>query len=178
MTELDVFRQSLEVSRMALVVSVLISTISIVFGILSMAFQRSHNRKSVKPFCNIEVRRTQSGMGMGIANAGLGPMLITRIGLVKGDGMGKDAPCDLADLVPQGPHCRHFTEECTDRVLPPMATQRILEWDHAGSAGGTNAGGVMKKLRGYSLVVSFSDVYDHTYEKIAPLGAIMSHREG
>ncbi len=164
MTELEVFQRSLEISRITLGVSVVISTISIVFGILGMAFQRSHNRKSVKPLCNVDIRETVKGFRVAIVNAGLGPMTVTRVRLGKEGGTGKGSLIEPADVVPAGPHCRVFSEEIVGRVLPPMAEQTILECD------GASAMKIRRALRDYTLIVSYSDIYDHTHTKTEAMG--------
>jgi hypothetical protein len=173
MTELEVFQQSLRVSQIALVISVLISMVSIVFGILSMAFQRSHNRKSVKPFCNVDSRRTGGGLGIFIANAGLGPMRVTGIRITRNrmdGGMATDDPIEAAAPA-SGILLR--AEACADRVLPPLAEILVIECALAGTAAKRVARSAMQRLRECSLVVSFSDVYDHTYEKVEPLARLL-----
>jgi hypothetical protein len=173
MTELEVFQQSLRVSQIALVISVLISLVSIVFGILSMAFQRSHNRKSVKPFCNVDSRRTEEGLGIVISNAGLGPMRITGIRFARNGPDGLPEPNDPAGPSASVPGVLLRAESCFDRVLPPLAELAVIECALASGAGKRGSRDAVQRLRECSLVVSFSDVYDHTYEKVEPLARLL-----
>ena len=59
---------------------------AITFSALSLAFQRSHSRKSVRPFCNVLQRESENEMHISIQNAGMGPMRILKIVLLEHEG--------------------------------------------------------------------------------------------
>jgi len=92
MTEVEIFRQSLEVSRVVMVITIIMTLISVTFSALTLAFQRSHDIKTVKPLCGVTLRRTGTLFSVIVKNAGLGPMIVTdiRIGTEGGDADGAD----------------------------------------------------------------------------------------
>lgn len=81
MNELEVFQKSLEISRITLIISIVLSVSSMVFAILGMAFQRSHNKRSVRPLCDIRLEDLEAVFKLGVYNSGLGPMIVTKVAL-------------------------------------------------------------------------------------------------
>jgi hypothetical protein len=79
MDEIGILLESLTISRITLKISISVSIITIILGVLSLAFQRSHNRKSVMPYCNIIKRNYENLIEIAIVNSGLGPMIIKHI---------------------------------------------------------------------------------------------------
>ena len=79
MTEVEIFKQSLDVSRIVMLITIIMTIISATFSALSLAFQRSHNRKSVKPLCNLIKVMDKNSVQIIVENAGLGPMIIRDI---------------------------------------------------------------------------------------------------
>jgi hypothetical protein len=77
MTELEVFKQSLDVSRATLIVSLVVSLTTIVFASLQMAFQRSHDIKSMRPLCDFDKITEGGRVLLRAQNAGLGPLIVT-----------------------------------------------------------------------------------------------------
>jgi len=47
MTEVEIFKQSLDVSRIVMLITILMAVTSVVFPALTMAFERSHNKRSI-----------------------------------------------------------------------------------------------------------------------------------
>jgi hypothetical protein len=76
MTEVEIFKQSLDVSRIVMILTILMTIVSATFSALTLAFQRSHNRKSVKPLCDLVKIVNGNCLSVNIKNAGLGPMII------------------------------------------------------------------------------------------------------
>ena len=79
MTEVEIFRQSLEVSRVVMIITIIMTLISVTFSALTLAFQRSHDIKTVKPLCSVTIRRAGKLFQVILKNAGLGPMIVTDI---------------------------------------------------------------------------------------------------
>ena len=166
MTVVEIFAHSLMVSRVSLAVSILVSIISIVFGSLSMAFQRSHNRKSVKPFCNIHPFISDGSVHISIFNAGLGPMIISETGFIRKNGKIRKDTVNISELTPEG--IKYETENVFSGVyiIPPMSEKKVLAF----SATGSNDMKYMEKLRElldeYRFFVVYRDLYDRKYERV------------
>lgn len=79
MSEVEIFKQSLDVSRIVMIITIIMTLISIVFSSLSLAFQRSHNRRSVKPYCYFKRYNEVGKNCIVVKNAGLGPMMVDDI---------------------------------------------------------------------------------------------------
>jgi hypothetical protein len=73
----------LDTATELLITTAIMALEAIAFAALSMAFDRSHSRKSVKLFCNIHKNMTDAEASVSIQNAGMGPMLIQKIVLLK-----------------------------------------------------------------------------------------------
>lgn len=153
MTELEVFQRSLEVSRMTLYVSITLSLVSIVFTILSMAFQRSHNKKSVKPLCDLRVEDGEN-FGIGLWNLGLGPMIVKWVRVENPDGKGWS---DLSEALKDGPGSLRLALPCDDAILPPNGSLELVGCPGKGKAG---VAFVKKALGGRRLAIGYEDIYD------------------
>lgn len=165
MIEQEFFAQTLLVSRITLIVSILVSVITIVFGSLTMAFQRSHNRKSVKPFCNIHPFISDGVLHVSIYNAGLGPMIISGTGLIKDGGRVRRDLVDIESILPAGITCITDRALAGEYIIPPMAERKVLEFSVA--EGDSSSSGRLKGIFDeYRLVILFRDLYDRKYERI------------
>jgi len=153
MTELEVFERSLEVSRLTLYVSIALSLVSIVFTILSMAFQRSHNKKSVKPLCDLRVEDGE-GLAIGLWNLGLGPMIVKWIRVENPDGKGWS---ELSEALKDGPDSLRLALLCDDAIIPPEGSLPLVECSGKGKAG---AAFVKKTLGGKRLSIGYEDIYE------------------
>jgi hypothetical protein len=160
MTELDVFQRSLEVSRVTLIITAVLSIASIVFAILSTAFQRSHNKKSVKPLFSLEIEEGKDSLSISICNLGLGPMILASIaflGPASDSGEGGAASLPLESL-PQGERLRRKSEI----VLAPGGRLVLLAREGLGPKA---LDGLRDSLRGISVEVSYEDIYDQRYQR-------------
>ena len=79
MTEIQALAQNLQITRIIMLTTILVAITSIVFSSITMAFERSHNVKSLRPFVNVLRSNHPNMISLSIANAGLGPMLIERV---------------------------------------------------------------------------------------------------
>jgi len=169
MTELEFFAQTLMVSRITLAVSIFVSIITIVFGSLSMAFQRSHNRKSVKPFCNIHAFKNNGAIDINIYNAGLGPMIISRTGFVRRDGKIKRDSVNIYDVLPDWIKCETGMIFSGEYIIPPMSERKVLELRIEEQAGTDYVEKLKVLLNEYHFFVSYRDLYERKYERIEHL---------
>jgi hypothetical protein len=146
MTELEVFKESLDVSRTTLIVSLFVSTASIVFASLEMAFQRSHNVRSVRPLCELSAKADGQRTTVVLRNVGLGPLILLRATLD-----GADSPeVDLALPPEEG------------FVLPPLESRALLSFLTADK----------EKMEALGLVIGYKDIYGHRHEAKARIGSI------
>jgi len=136
MTELEVFTKSLEISRLTLIVSLIVSIASIAFASLEMAFQRSHNVRSLRPLCEARSSRKDGRVAIEVRNVGLGPLILSSASLSIG---GEDRP----------------SERQEPRVIPPLESRVVFSLSAAEAKG-----------RGLRLRVSYRDIYDKKYERL------------
>ena len=100
MTEIQVLKQDLDISRTIMLATIIVAISSIAFSSITMAFERSHNVKSFRPFVNLYQTLTNNIISLSIANAGLGPMLINKIVLVNKGGDNMQEGKRLAEVLP------------------------------------------------------------------------------
>jgi hypothetical protein len=79
LNEVEIFKESLDVSRIVMIITIIMAVISVVFSALTLAFQRSHNRRTVIPYCFIRKEDIGKSIRFIVKNAGLGPMIIDRV---------------------------------------------------------------------------------------------------
>jgi len=144
MTEVEIFRQSLEVSRVVMVITIIMTLISVTFSALTLAFQRSHDRKTVKPLCSLTIRRSGKFFSIIVKNAGLGPMIVTDIRFAE-EGNGGVEGGDDASVERQ--------EKFKKMILSVNEERSVFEtWDSAAAV-----------APGAKITVYFRDIYDKKY---------------
>ena len=137
---------------------------AITFSALSLAFQRSHSRKSVRPFCNVLQRESGSEMHVNIQNAGMGPMRIQRIVLLEHEGDSILSGVPLEEAFPAEAAHGVIFHRLDAFVLAPL--QEVELFRYAVNASGEEAaGGITSSLFGRYLGVTYLDIYDDAYEK-------------
>jgi hypothetical protein len=151
MTELEVFKQSLDVSRLTLMVSLVVSIASIAFASLEMAFQRSHNIKSVRPYCEFTAKEVGDRVSIVLRNVGLGPLIVTAVSIA-----------DSADSGEVSHDITVFEPGPDGLVLPPLEKASILSFPEA----------ECEALSNRYLQVEYCDIYDHRHEKAQALSSI------
>jgi hypothetical protein len=87
LNEVEIFKESLDVSRIVMIITIVMAITSVVFSALTLAFQRSHNRRTVKPYCLIKKVNSNSTTRLIIKNAGLGPMIVDRVEVIRTTGI-------------------------------------------------------------------------------------------
>ena len=141
---------------------------AITFSALSLAFQRSHSRKSVRPFCNVLSRKSGNEIIFSLQNAGMGPMRIQKVVLLEhgSDPIEAGALLEEARSTEASPLMRLHRLEAF--VLAPLQEVEVLRCTVCAS-GGEAASGIPSDLAGRSLGVTYLDIYDDAYEKKEPL---------
>lgn len=143
---------------------------AITFSALSLAFQRSHSRKSVRPFCNVNQRLTDNGVSVSIQNAGMGPMRIRKVVLLgsESDPIASGIPLEQAFPAQfNGETCMHHLDSY---VLAPLFEVELFRFAFVATddAEKTRTG---NDLNGSFLGIEYSDLYDDVYGKIEALYA-------
>lgn len=133
-----------------------------------MAFQRSHNIKSVRPFCNIHqnIFLEKGEISIRLMNAGLGPMIIRKVALLPKDASETKDEADFKDVIPA--QYRYENSACISDlyVLPSMGEIALFRYTGPTVAGNTDDIGVLRQtLERYILCIHFEDIYEHAYVK-------------
>lgn len=159
MTEIDILKQSLNVSLGMLFVTVFLSVCTVTISAITMAFQRSHNRKSVKPLCNIVRYTDDSGGGIKIINAGLGPMIVSSVAVEGDDPKGIDA------ILPAGCELDRQMEVNDSHVIPAGSEDVLFHYRFTAKQNRISDPAAVGDAVGRYLSVEYKDIYDHKYEK-------------
>ena len=155
----------LENTALGMLISTAIMALgAITFSALIMAFTRSHNRKSIRPFCNIHKCITDTALSISIQNAGMGPMLIQQITLLKNldDPIQKGVPC--VNVFESGLYGDVFIQKTDGYTLASLGELNLFRF----SVDTTDNGKLIMlkaKLKDYILCVQYADVYDDIYIK-------------
>ena len=137
---------------------------AITFSALSLAFQRSHSRKSVRPFCNVLQRESENEMHISIQNAGMGPMRIQKIVLLEHEGDSSQSGVPLEEAFSAEAARGVILHRLDGFVLAPLQEVEVLRIAYRASSEEA-AGGITSSLFGRYLGVTYLDIYDDAYEK-------------
>lgn len=158
----------LDNSTQMFLVSLILSGSTIVFTALSMAYQRSHNKRSVRPLCNIHQFLTDSKADISIQNAGLGPMMIHNVVLLKSYDSPAKNGTQFADAIPPDPD---YNIAVNHSDLYVLACQSEIALFHYTSVvpDDEKIECLKKRLHGMTICIQYQDIYDDRYEKREPL---------
>lgn len=148
--------------------SLILAVNTIVFTALSMAYQRSHNKRSVRPLCNIHQFLTTSKAGISIQNAGLGPMMIHNVVLLKSYDSSVKNGTQFSDAIPPDPN---YNVAVNHSDLYVLACQSEIKLFHYTSVvpNDKRIERLKRLLHGMTICVQYQDIYDDRYEKREPL---------
>ena len=137
---------------------------AITFSALSLAFQRSHSRKSVRPFCNVLQRESENEMHISIQNAGMGPMRIQKIVLLEHEGDSIQSGVPLEEAFSTEAARGVILHRLDGFVLAPLQESELFRYA-INASGKEAASGITSSLFGRYLGVTYLDIYDDAYEK-------------
>jgi len=137
---------------------------AVTFSALVMAFSRSHNRKSIRPFCNIHKCISDMELSISISNAGMGPMLIQQIALLKNPDDPIQKGVSLATVFESGA-CGDLRIQNTDGYTLVASGELNLLRCSVNTAEPGKSLMLKTKLKDYILCVQYADVYDDIYIK-------------
>jgi hypothetical protein len=156
MTEVEIFKQNLDVSRITMYITIVMALTTVVFSALTMAFQRSHNKRSIRPFCNLRKTNVDGKVCISVKNSGLGPMKDATVSFVDAEGK----PVDTASLMDAIKKLdkKAIVELCPIHGYTFLSSEEIFALAYSGNAA------VADYLGGLSLSVTYGDVYERSYE--------------
>lgn len=169
MTEVEIFKQSLDISRIVMLLTILMTVISATFSALTLAFQRSHNKKSVKPLCDVCCLFDSNRIRISVKNAGLGPMIVNKISILEQN----DNEISLSAF------CDNLKEDTSvtvsSKVLIPVIVsvcEEKLVLDISKSVNDSSGcfGNFIQDQKKLLFKAYFSDIYDKQYSFIKPFG--------
>ena len=137
---------------------------AITFSALSLAFQRSHSRKSVRPFCNVLQHESDGEMRLSIQNAGMGPMRILKIVLLENESDSAETGVPLEEAFSTEAPSGVILHRLEAFVLAPLQETELIRFAvnvHEGE--GVNP--IKRELTGRFLDIVYLDIYDDVYEK-------------
>jgi len=164
MTEIEIFKQSLDVSRIAMIITVIMTVISVTFSALNLAFQRSHDRKSVKPLCCIDKKKAGRSYSIVVENAGLGPMIIKAVSAIGPDQKTDDLSGYLEGLLDEGQKESIVILATSNLVIPSNGSKTILQIDDGNGIPGKGFEELCQKLDQTRILLNYRDIYDKRYE--------------
>lgn len=169
MTEVEIFKQSLDVSRIVMLLTILMTIISATFSALTLAFQRSHNKKSIKPLCDLCLILDSNRMQISIKNAGLGPMIVNKVSILDRN----DTELNFSSF------CDNLTESkfvtVNSRVsipviIPVCEEKVVLELTKSVTDNTERFSNFARDQEEMLVKVYFSDIYDKKYSFIKQVG--------
>jgi hypothetical protein len=163
MTEVEIFKQSLDVSRIVMLITILMTIISATFSALTLAFQRSHNIKSVKPFCNIIILLNSNVIFIAIKNAGLGPMIIKNITINDLDNRALNIDDYFKDLINAKKTEIILNNEFQTIIAPNEEKVLINITKEQETIKSNNHNQIIEKLQNTTLMIEYKDIYDKNY---------------
>ena len=154
MTEVEIFKQSLDVSRIVMLITVVMAITSIVFSALAMAFQRSHNRRSIRPICSIRKRAENGKVYIFIKNCGLGPMILKNFNIV--DSNNTNINGEKNPIESEG-YCIHKTAINDEVALAVNEEYDLLEMTNGNIQKEEQ---ISESLNAYKIWIVITDVYE------------------
>lgn len=165
MNEVELLRNSLNISVWMLCVTVFLAVSTVTISAINMGFQRSHNRKSVKPFCNVHSLINETGIGINIMNAGLGPMIIEKIVLLKNPDDAPEHEIQFAEILPGEFQYDTVINKNDSYIIPSMGEMKLFHYTGDLKDKKNRVELLKSTLENYYICLIFRDIYDHRYKK-------------
>jgi hypothetical protein len=127
MTEFEILKENLEITRVVMIITVIMAIITATFSALDVAFQRSHNKRTIRPYCSIHRSITNNNIAIYLKNAGLGPLIIADVSLIND----KDESIIEENAVPYykavESSIRESIQYSETRIVPSLAEVCIMD---------------------------------------------------
>jgi hypothetical protein len=165
MTEFEILKENLEITRVVMIITVIMAIITATFSALDVAFQRSHNKRTIRPYCSIHRSITNNSIAIYLKNAGLGPLIIADVILTND----KDESMINGNIIPYykgvESSIRETIRYSETRIVPSLAEVCIM--DVKNESAGNNS--LIEQYLDISLCIEYRDLYDHKYKIIEPI---------
>jgi hypothetical protein len=165
MTEFEILKENLEITRVVMIITVIMAIITATFSALDVAFQRSHNKRTIRPYCSIRRSITNSGIAIFLKNAGLGPLIIADVSLIND----KDESKIEGNVIPYykavESSIRESIRYSETRIIPSLAEVCIMDVKN----GKAENESVIEQYTDISLCIEYKDLYDHKYKILEPI---------
>ena len=145
-----------------MLITIIMTIISATFSALTLAFQRSHNKKTVKPLCDAIISVDRKNPGISIKNAGLGPMIVRNVTITEPD-HDEMSFSDFCENLLAGKKGCVFYKKTNDMILSVNEQRTILELNSDIKIKSDVADFVSAKLAAAELKIKYSDIYDKEY---------------
>ncbi|MGE5422683.1 MAG: hypothetical protein ACM3QW_05430 [Ignavibacteriales bacterium] len=155
-----------DVSHSMLFVTTMLAVTTMVFGIINMVFQRSHNKKSVKPFCNIHQIRSNDAIEINVHNAGLGPMVIKGITVIDSTAGKGTEEVPLTDILPKSLNYNYIINNKDKYVLAPLGELKLFRYTTTQEyPNEQDIDMIQNGLIDRTLCVRYQDIYDRPFTR-------------
>lgn len=141
--------------------AIIISVLALLATFYQLYLQRVHNAKSLKPLGQVDLLDLNRQLVIGVANNGMGPMIIDRITFFK-DGNSSTNIENCLSLNARS-YRRIPISESVKKVVLPNASFEVFATefeDHEGEPEITNA---RKQLSAITLKVEYRDIYENKF---------------
>jgi hypothetical protein len=162
MTEVEIFKESLDVSRIVMLITIVMTIISATFSALTLAFQRSHNKKTVKPLCDAAIIVDRKNPRIDLKNAGLGPMIVRNVTITEPD-RGEMTFSDFCESLIAEKADSIVYKKTDNMILSANEQRTILELNREIKLKQGVEDFVFARLSAAELKIEYSDIYDKSY---------------
>jgi hypothetical protein len=165
MTEIQLLRQDMDISRAMMMITIIVAITSIVFSSITMAFERSYDRKSLRPYLNLIPGISTNSISLEIANAGLGPMLIQKLVLLDRQTRAELELSALPGLFPPDTKIDGQFRGFNGYILASSKQLILFQVIENCPPRNSNISSIKESLERYSLLIEYQDVYERKYKK-------------
>jgi hypothetical protein len=162
MTEVEIFKQSLDVSRIAMFITFFMTIVTVTFSALGLAFQRSHNIKSIKPICSFTFIFSNNNFKVLLKNAGLGPLIVSGITIIDENEIESEISKGFENILSNYEIKSINTRMKSGCVIPINDEKIVLEIILDDKNMKVNE--LIDLLNKYCLILKYNDLYDRKYK--------------
>lgn len=108
-------------------IALVVAAIALILTVWSVWVQRDHNKKSLRPYPDIGVANYENYLSVSFHNKGLGPLIITKVNIYKGQNLLGNNLVDLMPDLPKGITWSDYIQRIEGRVLAPGEEKVLLE---------------------------------------------------
>ena len=165
MTEIQLLRQDMDISRAMMLITIIVAVTSIVFSSITKAFERSYDRKSLRPYLNLIPGISTNAISLEIANAGLGPMLIQKLVLLDRKTHAIMELTSLPSFFPPDAKLEGQYRSFNGYILASSKQLSLFQFEDNCSPRNSSISSIKESLERYSLQIEYQDVYERNYKK-------------